>query len=397
MAAHLEGKGASELDFMGFAQKFGPVLSYLRIGEQPADINQVRIEPARADALIGCDLVVSSSPKASLTYQRDHTHALVNTAEMLTGDFIQHRDANLRVDDRLAAIGDAVGDGMLSTIDANALARRLMGDTIYANVIMTGCAWQQGLIPVSLAALLRAIELNGVKVDANKQAFTWGRIAAHDPAAVATLLDGEARRKEDTLDEMVAVRREFLKDYQDDALAERFAATVARVREAESAVSDGEQLARAVAQAWFRLLSYKDEYEVARLQSSPDFLAALRQDFGDDAKLRFHLAPPFLGGGEDARGRPLKREFGAWILPVFRLLARLRGLRGTAFDVFGYTAERRMERQLIADFEAMLDSALPDLSADSYPQLLNDVRAYLDIRGYGPVKEQAVREMRAAG
>ena len=396
MAAHLEGKGASELDFMGFAQKFGPVLSYLRIGEQPADINQVRIEPARADALIGCDLVVSSSPKASVTYQADHTRALVNTAEMLTGDFIQHRDANLRVDDRLAAIGKAVGNGRLSTIDANALARKLMGDTIYANVIMTGCAWQQGLIPVSLAALLRAIELNGIKIDANKQAFTWGRIAAHDPAAIAALLDGGARNKEDTLDEMVEARREFLRAYQDDALAERFTALVTRVREAERAVTGSEQLSRAVAQAWFRLLSYKDEYEVARLHSSPEFLETVRRDFGGDATLRFHLAPPFLGGKKDARGRPLKREFGAWILPVFRLLARLRGLRGTAFDVFGYTAERRMERQLIADFEAMLDAALPDLSTDSCPLLLRKVEAYLDVRGYGPVKEQAVREMRAA-
>ncbi len=395
MAAHLEGKGASELDFMGFAQKFGPVLSYLRIGEQPADINQVRIEPARADALIGCDLVVSSSPKASVTYQKDHTRALVNTAEMLTGDFIRHRDANLRVDERLAAIGNAVGDGMLSTIDANTLARRLMGDTIYANVIMTGCAWQQGLIPVSLAALLRAIELNGVKVDANRQAFTWGRIAAHNSAAIAALLDGEARSKEDTLDEIVAARRAFLTAYQDDALAERFTALVTRVHEAERTITESEQLARAVAQAWFRLLSYKDEYEVARLHIRPEFLDSVRRDFGSDAKLRFHLAPPFLGGKKDARGRPLKREFGPWILPVFRLLARLRGLRGTAFDIFGYTAERRMERQLIVDFEALLDESLPTLSTDNHQRLLESVQAYLDIRGYGPVKEQAVEEMRA--
>ncbi len=397
MAAHLEGKGASELDFMGFAQKFGPVLSYLRIGEQPADINQVRIEPARADALIGCDLVVSSSPKASITYQKDHTRALVNTAEMLTGDFIQHRDANLRVDARLAAIGNAVGDGMLSTIDANTLARKLMGDAIYANVIMTGCAWQQGLIPVSLAALQRAIELNGVKIEANQQAFTWGRIAAHDPEAVAALLGAVLRGKEETVDEMLESRREFLRAYQDDALAERFMAIVARVRNAERAITEGEQLTRAVAQAWFRLLSYKDEYEVARLHCSPEFLDSVRRDFGNDAKLRFHLAPPFLGGKKDARGRPLKREFGAWILPVFGLLARLRGLRGTAFDIFGYTAERRMERQLIVDFEALLGESLPTLSTDNYQQLLESVQAYLEIRGYGPVKELAVEEMRATG
>ena len=188
MAAHLERKGASELDFMGFAQKFGPVLSYLRIGKQPADINQVRIEPARADALIGCDLVVSSSPKASITYQKDHTRALLNTAEMLTGDFVRFRDASLNADERVAAIENAVGRERVTTLDANRLAHRLMGDSIYANVMMVGCAWQQGLLPVSLDALLRAIELNGVKIEENKQAFTWGRIAATNADAISDLL-----------------------------------------------------------------------------------------------------------------------------------------------------------------------------------------------------------------
>jgi len=397
MAAHLEGKGASELDFMGFAQKFGPVLSYLRIGEQPGDINQVRIEPARADALIGCDLIVSSSPKASITYQQGHTRALVNSAEMHTGDVIRQRDANLRVDDRLAAIGAAVGDGNLSSLDANRLAGGLLGDTIYANIIMTGCAWQKGLIPVSLDALLRAIELNGVKIEANKQAFTWGRIAAHDPAAIEELLDAGSSTDNESLDDMVEARREFLVGYQGDALAERYVSLVARVRDAEQSIANGDELCRTVVQAWFRLLSYKDEYEVARLHTSPEFLSIVRRDFGNEAKLRFHLAPPLLGGRKDARGRPLKREFGAWILPAFRVLARLKGLRGGAFDVFGYTAERRMERELIAEFEALLDTALPDLDAGNHADLLGRVRAYLDLRGYGPVKEEAIREMRAAG
>jgi len=396
MAAHLEGKGASELDFMGFAQKFGPVLSYLRIAEQPDNINQVRIEPARADALIGCDLVVSSSPKASITYQKGHTRALVNTAEMLTGDFIKHRDANLRVDARLAAIGDALGDGKLSAVDANRLAGRLMGDTIFANVLMTGCAWQQGLIPVSLAALERAIELNGIKIDANKQAFAWGRIAAHDPKAIETLLGDGEQDINPTLDELVAARREFLVGYQDNTLAERYSALVERAREAGSTVDDSERLARAVANAWFRLLSYKDEYEVARLHSSSDFLASVRQDFGKKAKLRFNLAPPFLGGKKDARGRPLKRSFGGWILLVFAVLARLKGLRGTVFDIFGYTAERRMERRLINEFEEMLVAELPRLDASNYEGLLTRVEAYLDIRGYGAVKEEAVQLMRAS-
>ena len=394
MAAHVERKGASELDFMGFAQKFGPVLSYLRIAEQPVDINQVRIEPARADALIGCDIVVSSSPKASITYQRNHTRALVNTAEMLTGDFIRERDASLRTSDRITAISDAIGEQNLATLDANLLAERLMGDTIYANVIMVGCAWQQGLIPVSLEALLRAIELNGIKIDENKQAFTWGRIAAHNAAEIERILDGSNNNVVETLDSMIERRRAFLKDYQDEALAERYVALVDRVREAESALSDNGELSTAVAKSYFRLLSYKDEYEVARLHTDKDFLASLRQDYGDRARLRFHLAPPLLNGRRDARGRPRKKEFGAWVLPLFRVLASLRKLRGTAFDVFGYTAERRMERQLIATFEETVENMLLHLDANTIERACAHIDAYLDIRGYGPVKDASVRKMR---
>ena len=394
MAAHVERKGASELDFMGFAQKFGPVLSYLRIAEQPSDINQVRIDPARADGLIGCDIVVSSSPKASITYQRDHTRALINTAEMLTGDFVQDRDASLRASDRVAAISAAIGEQNLHTIDANRLAERLMGDTIYSNVIMVGCAWQQGLIPVSLAALLRAIELNGIKIEENKQAFTWGRIAAHNAAAIERILDGSSHEVE-TLDRMVERRQAFLNDYQDKALADRYVALVNRAREAESAVSDDNKLATAIAKSYFRLLSYKDEYEVARLHTDENFLAGLRRDYGDRAKLRFHLAPPILNGKRDARGRPLKKEFGTWILPLFRLLASLKKLRGTAFDIFGYTAERRMERQLIATFEDTVEDILLHLEPNTIEQACGHIGAYLDIRGYGPVKEEAVRKVLA--
>ncbi|MGB5576251.1 MAG: indolepyruvate ferredoxin oxidoreductase family protein [Woeseiaceae bacterium] len=395
MAAHLEGKGASELDFMGFAQKFGTVLSYLRIASEPAKINQVRIEPAHADALIGCDIVVSSSPKASITYKHNHTRALVNTAEMLTGDFIRNRDASLRGSDRVAAIAAAVGADNLATIDANRLANKLMGDTIYANVLLLGCAWQAGLVPVSLEALHRAIELNGVKIEANKQAFTWGRIAAANRQAIDSIVeDGESQVTE-TLDGMIARRREFLVDYQDEKLAQRYVDLVEKTRAAESKVSGSSELSEAVARSYFRLLSYKDEYEVARLHTRKAFLKSIRRDFGSKAKLRFHLAPPILNAGIDARGRPRKKEFGAWILPVFRVLAKIRRLRGTAFDPFGKTAERRMERELIREFETMLNEVLPVLTADTQSEASGLFRRYLDIRGYGPVKEASVREVRA--
>ncbi len=395
MAAHLEGKGASELDFMGFAQKFGTVLSYLRIASEPAEIHQVRIEPAHADALIGCDIVVSSSPKASITYRHNHTRALVNTAEMLTGDFIRNRDASLRGSDRVAAIAAAVGADNLTTIDANRLANKLMGDTIYANVLLLGCAWQTGLVPVSLEALHRAIELNGVKIEANKQAFTWGRIAAVNLQAINTIVDAGESQLAETLDGMIARRREFLVDYQDEKLAQRFVDLVEKTRAAESTVSGSNELTEAVARSYFKLLSYKDEYEVARLHTRAAFLDSIRRDFGDKAKLRFHLAPPILNAGVDARGRPRKKEFGAWMLPVFRVLATMRRLRGTAFDLFGKTEERRMERALIAEFETLLNEVLPVLAADTLADASSLIRRYLDIRGFGPVKEASVREARA--
>jgi indolepyruvate ferredoxin oxidoreductase len=214
MAAHLEGKGASVLDFTGFAQKFGPVLSYIRLAQSPERLNQVRIDKERADALIGCDLVVSSSPKASSTYRAGHTRAVVNAAEMSTADFVRHRDANLKASERLDAIERVVGSHNLSTVAANELATRLLGNTIYANVLLLGFAWQKGLVPVSLDALQRALELNGVDVPKNKQAFGWGRIAAADPSYVAAIVDGasSASSQEESLDAMIrpwrtAIRR----------------------------------------------------------------------------------------------------------------------------------------------------------------------------------------------
>ena len=395
MAAHVERKGATELDFMGFAQKFGPVLSYLRIANEPADINQVRIEKARADALIGCDLVVSSSPKASVTYQHAHTRALVNTAEMPTGDFVRQRDANLRVDDRVAAIDKAVGKDRLATLDANELAVRLMGDTIYSNILMVGAAWQSGLIPISLEAMQRAIELNGIKIEENQRAFTWGRIAAHNIDALYELLDGLSSNVVETLDAMIERRRAFLADYQDETLGERYVALVGKVREAEAALGGDSQLTTAAARSYFRLLSYKDEYEVARLHTQSEFLDQVRRDYGKAAKLRFHLAPPLLGGKKDARGRPLKREFGAWMLPVFRVLAAMRRLRGTAFDVFGYTGERRMERALIGEFEETVDRVLDSTNAANLDTAVAALEAFYDMRGFGPVKEEAVMKSRA--
>jgi indolepyruvate ferredoxin oxidoreductase len=394
MAAHLEGKGASVLDFMGFAQKFGPVLSYIRIARQPSDVNQVRIEQARADALIGCDLVVSSSPRASKTYRPGHTRAILNTAEISTGDFVRHRDASLRATDRVDAIRNVVGNSNLALLDANKMTQRLLGDTIYANVLMLGAAWQQGLVPVSLAAMMRAIELNGIEVEKNKQAFTWGRVAADNPEHVEDLAVTQELAAPETLERIVQPRAAFLVDYQDEALSHRYTSLVHKASDAEAGVGGDGRFAKAVARSYFKLLSYKDEYEVARLHTQTGFLESVKRDFGDKARVRFHLAPPILNAATDARGRPRKREFGAWMIPVLRLLASLRGLRGTRFDPFGMTAERRMERSLIIEFENRVEQLLGALGKANLDLATEIVSLYMDIRGFGPVKEQAVEDVR---
>lgn len=392
MAAHLEGRGTSVLDFTGFAQKFGPVLSYLRIASKPVELHQVRIDQGAADALIGCDLVVSSSPKASGAY-RAGMRAVINTAEMPTGDVVRFRDADLAVDERLRAIGRVIGDGHLATINANALAEQLLGDSVYANIIMLGFAWQQGLLPLSLQALWRAIELNGVTIERNKQAFAWGRIAAADPDFLPRS-ESTPTKQTETLDQIIARRVAFLEAYQNRAYAARYEAVVARVRSTEAALGT-QALTEAVARALFKLMAYKDEYEVARLHMASGFLDEVRREFEGDFSINYHLAPPLLPAGLDARGRPRKRSFGPWIQRPLKILARLKVLRGTPLDPFGYTAERRAERGLIGWYEAQIDHLLGKLDTKRLPDLLAIARAPLDIRGYGPVKETAMRKVQA--
>jgi indolepyruvate ferredoxin oxidoreductase len=390
MAAHLERNGVSVLDFTGFAQKFGPVLSYIRLAASPDALHQVRIDQGAADALIGCDLVVSSSPKASGTYRKG-TRAAVNTAEMPTGDVVRFRDADLASPARLRAIGQVIGDGNLDTINANALAERLLGDAVYANIVMLGFAWQHGLLPVSLSALLRAIELNGVAVERNKQAFAWGRIAAADPNFLPKMDDAP---KAETLDQLIDRRADFLTAYQNDAYATRYRALVANVRKAEAKLNSG-ALTEAVARALFKLMAYKDEYEVARLHMQSGFLDELKGEFEGEFSIQYHFAPPFLPSKRDARGRPRKRAFGQWIQMPLAMLARLKGLRGTPFDPFGYTAERRAERELITWYDGVIRRLLGGLDAAHLPSLVAIAKAPMDIRGYGPVKDAAIGKVKA--
>ena len=392
MAAHLEGHGVSVLDFTGFAQKFGPVLSFVRIAASPGELHQVRIDQGAADALIGCDLVVSSSPKASGTY-RAGTRAVVNTAEMPTGDVVRFRDADLASKARLRSLERVLGAGNLATINANALAEKLLGDTVYANVMMLGFAWQQGLVPVSLEALSRAIELNGVSVERNRQAFAWGRLLSADPSFVRGVTDDRPEEPE-SLDGMIARRVAFLTAYQNATYAARYEAAVSRVRHAEKALGS-ETLTDAVARSLFKLMAYKDEYEVARLHMETGFLDELQREFEGDFKVNYHLAPPLLPAKSDARGRPRKRSFGPWIQTPMKILARMKVLRNTPFDIFGYTAERRTEQALIGWYEEQIAVILGNLDAARFDVLVVIAKAPMDIRGYGPVKEAAILKVKS--
>lgn len=391
MAAHLEGKGASVLDFTGFAQKFGPVLSYLRLAARPEDIHQVRIDDGAADALIGCDVVVSSSPKASATY-RTGMGAVVNSAEMPTGDIVRLRDADLNVTGRLGALSRTIGAANLRALDANGLAERLCGDAVFANMIMLGAAWQQGLVPVSLDALMRAIDLNKVQTDKNMAAFAIGRLASADPDTLMEAVDSS--KPPETLDDVIARRVAFLTQYQNTDWAQRYRTTVDRVRAAEQPLGT-QTLTDAVARSLFKLMSYKDEYEVARLHMETGFIGKLREEFEGGFRINYHLAPPMLPLGRDARGRPRKIQLGQWMQMPFKLLARLKGLRGTSFDPFGYTAERTKERALIGWYEDLVALMLAELPNAGAARLLPIATAAMDIRGYGPVKDKAMHEVRA--
>jgi indolepyruvate ferredoxin oxidoreductase len=277
-----------------------------------------------------------------------------------------------------------------------------MGDAIATNLFMLGAAWQKGLIPLSAAAIERAIELNGVAVEMNKRSFAWGRLAVVDPAYVdevaAPLLrkEGPQTAVARTLEDVVARRVAFLTDYQDAAYARRYRDLVERVRQAEQARAKGrEGLAEAVARNYFKLLAYKDEYEVARLYTSGEFEQKLRRQFDGDFTLRFHLAPPLIARRDQETGQLQKREFGPWVLPLFRILARMKGLRGGAFDIFGRTAERRMERQLVADYEAVVGELIGGLDHDNHALAFQIAELPDKIRGFGHVKERNVKAVRA--
>jgi indolepyruvate ferredoxin oxidoreductase len=395
MAAHLEGKGIVTQDAGGLAQKGGGTWSHIQIANRIESIPTTKVGTAEADLVIGCDPIVSAN-KATVTVMRlGRTYVALNTHGTPTAAFVTNPNWQFPAANCDTAIAAAVGADNVGRVDADLLAVQLVGDSLYTNPLMLGYAWQQGRIPLSQAALMRAIELNNVQVDNNKLAFEWGRRAAHDlPAVLALLAPAQVINftKKTTLTEMVAKRVEHLTGYQNAAYAAQYQTFVNKVQAAESQLGST-KLTEAVARYLFKLMAYKDEYEVARLHTDKSFLNKVASQFEGDYKLRYHLAPPMIAKTND-KGELIKQPFGPWMLTAFGVLAKLKGLRGGAFDVFGRTAERKMERALIVEYSACIDELLTSLNAGNHALAVDIARIPEDIRGYGHVKERHLHAAR---
>jgi indolepyruvate ferredoxin oxidoreductase len=402
------------LDMAGLAQKGGAVFSHVQIAPTQERLHSTRIATGEADLVIGCDLVVTAGNEALSKMRSRVTRAVINADVAPTSDFIRDPDWQMPAEALRRNVLDAAGDEDVDFIDANDLAVSLLGDAIYTNPLLLGYAWQKGWLPLTREALERAIELNGIAVDRNLRAFRWGRRIAHEPELARTLGRAEQRagqtkviefkrpvgqvRSESDLQELIERRVAYLTDYQNAAYATRYREWVERVRRVEGdrvGAAGRWKLTEAVARYLFKLMAYKDEYEVARLHADPAFVERIRAQFTGDYKLKFHLAPPIISRINPDTGRPAKREFGPWMLPAFRMLAKMKFLRGTALDPFGRTEERRTERQLVVDYEALLDELLARLCPANHELAVELARIPEHIRGYGPVKERHLHEARA--
>ncbi|MGZ8357845.1 MAG: indolepyruvate ferredoxin oxidoreductase family protein [Telluria sp.] len=399
MAAHLESKGASVLDMTGMSQKNGSVTSHVKIAKSPAHLRAQRIATGEADLILGCDMLTAGAQDAISKMRPGRTMAVINLHEQPPGTFAQNADWQYPTEQVRALINESVGAPGIDAadfIDATKLATALMGDSIAANLFMLGYAWQKGRIPLTEASLLRAIELNGVGIESNKRSFLWGRRAAVDlkkVERVATPTQAILVQMPQSLDSIIKKRVEFLTAYQDASYAAQYEQLVARVREVESAQGLGSKLSTAVAKYYFKLMAYKDEYEVARLYTDGRFVEQLKSQFDGDFSLKFHLAPPLLAK-KDGKGHLVKAQFGSWVWSAFKLLARFKGLRGGALDIFGYTEERKMERALVNEYREMIEALVAALDAGNHAKAVELANLPEQIRGFGHVKEKAVANFR---
>jgi indolepyruvate ferredoxin oxidoreductase len=398
LAAHLEGKHVLQLDQTGLAQKYGAVLSHVRIATDPKRLHGMRIPAGQVDLLLGADLIVAAGKEPLSMLSAERSTVIVNIHEELPPSFIRDRDFVFPGESLLGSLHAASRTDGLATLDATRLAAALLGDSIGANVLMLGFAFQRGQLPVSGAALYRALELYGRNVEENKLAFDWGRFAAQSPEHVERLATG--KKGEDkagrSLPEKVARREDFLTAYQDRAYAERYRTRLARIAAVEQRLRPGSQeLQEAVAHHYFAVMAYKDEYEVARLHTDGKFIDNLRRNFGAEVRMSYNFSPPLFARLDAATGRPKKYEFGPWMLPLLRVLARLRWLRGSKLDPFGYSADRQLERDLLRRYEALLDKLVAELEDSRFDVAVKLACLPDQVRGYGPIKRAAAERAAA--
>ncbi len=399
MAAHLEGKGCTVLDFTGLAQKNGAVMSHIRLAPSPEQNAVVRIPAGGADLLLGCDMVVAASPLALSRLEHGVSRAVINAALTPTATFVTDGDIDFETHAIRRALRETIGDKGVAFIEGTRLATTLMGDSIATNLFMLGYAYQSGLIPLGQDAIERAIELNGAAVESNKLAFAFGRLAVHDLAQLEALMTPQQTPAKTPMDltERITLREAFLIRYQDRRYAERYRSLVNRVAAVENAkMPDSTALVEAVTLSLFKLMAYKDEYEVARLYTEEHFLTNLNSQFDGDFKLEFHLAPPLLAKRDPTTGHLKKRTFGPWILHAFRVLAKLRWLRGTRFDIFGFTEERRNEREMITDYEKLITYIIDRLTGENHAIAVELAKLPQTIRGFGHVKDRNFKIAKAA-
>jgi indolepyruvate ferredoxin oxidoreductase len=401
MAAHIENRGVGILDMIGLAQKGGAVLSHLRIGNSPDDIHSPRIASQGADLVIGGDLVVTGGQKTLSVIKSGHTKLVVNSYELITGDFTKNADMLFPSLKIKQSIQQFAGSDHTEFLDASRLATALIGDTIATNIFMLGFAYQRGLIPLEQSSIEKAMEINGLSVEGNKLAFLWGRRTAHDGKRVSELTSSIVagfglKDPPEGLDELIQHRADVLRDYQNKSYVQRYLHLVERVRTLEiDRVPGSTEFTEAVASYYFKLLAYKDEYEVARLYTNGDFMQKIKGRFEGDYKLKLHLAPPLFSSRDAHSGEPVKTAYGAWILSAMNLLARFKFLRGTAFDPFGKTAERKMERRLIEEYEQTIEELLRGLSKKNHALAVEIARIPEQIRGYDLVKQKHVESAKS--
>lgn len=396
MAAHIEHKACAMIDMVGLSQKNGAVVTHLKIAQDPADISAVRVAAGGADLILGCDLVTSASERVLGVASEARTFAVINTHETMPAQFTRDADLSLPGERMQAKIASRVRNDGIAVVDATRIATALLGDSIAANLFSLGFACQMGLIPISAAAIEEAIRINGAAVEMNVKAFEWGRRTAHDASAVEAIL-GAAEKEiaPETLDQMIARRVSFLTDYQNAAYADTYRLFVGKVRTREAAVNrSSTTLTEAVARYLFKLMAYKDEYEVARLYTDGGFAAALGRRFRG-GRLKFHLSPPILAKRDPMSGEPRKMSFGPWMMSAFRLLAKLKVLRGTALDMFGRSEERRRERALIDEYRATIEEILVGLSPANLGLAAEIAAIPESIRGYGHVKMRHLKQAEA--